>query len=46
MGNLGVTAWVGFTLGYNGLDPRLRLHACKLPKGKVGVGLFWREAYI
>ena len=43
MGTLGVTAWVGFTLGYDG---RLRFHACKLPKGKLSVGLFWRETYL
>ena len=26
--------------------PRLRLHACKLPKGMVSVDLFWRETYL
>ena len=37
----------GYDLGwvYPGLcsTPRLRLHACKLPKGMVSVDLFWRE---
>ena len=40
----------GYGLGwvYPGLcsTPRLRLHACKLPKGKVSVDLFWRETYL
>lgn len=40
----------GYGLGwvYPGLwsTPRLRLHACKLPKGKVSVNLIWRETYL
>ena len=40
----------GYGLGwvYPGLcsTPRLRLHACKLPKGMVSVDLFWRETYL
>ena len=33
---------------YSGLcsTPRLRLHACNLPKGMVSVDLFWRETYL
>ena len=44
MGNLAVTAWVGFTLGYVRLP--VCGYTCKLPKGMVSVDLFWRETYL
>ena len=38
----------GLSWVYPGLcsTPRLRLHACKLPKGMVSIDLFWRETYL